>query len=123
MIYFDDLEFDSELKFEIYILRKYLTIHYGEEKAIALIKNNADDLDKLAKALGEIDIEFFCLYFMSDTFVVKDTNAARTLAPAHHELWALSTDTFVKDLYDKLNIIEPRGKNLNAMPRCYRNIA
>ncbi|NMF04562.1 phage terminase large subunit family protein [Clostridium beijerinckii] len=109
MIYFDRLEFKDELRFEIYILKKHLTKHYGEEKAIALIQNNADDLDRLAKALGEIDIAFFCLYFMSDTFVVKDGNIARELAPAHYELWELADDAFIKDLYDKLNIIEPRG--------------
>lgn len=123
MIYFDNRKFDSEIKYEVYLLKKYLTSHYDELKAIALLKNNSSSLDKLAQALGEIDIAFFSLYFMSETFVVKDSNAARELSKAHYELWEVADDIFIKDKYDKGAIIEPRGKNLNAMPRSYRNIA
>jgi hypothetical protein len=48
---------------------------------------------------------------LSDIFVVKDTNEARTLAPGHYELWELANKVFVEDKYDKTNIICPRGKN------------
>lgn len=123
MIYFNNREFDTEIKYEVYLLKKYLTNHYDEPKAIALLKNNSSSLDKLAQALGEIDIAFFSLYFMSETFVVKDSNAARELSKAHYELWEVADDIFIKDIRDKAAIIEPRGKNLNAMPRSYRNIA
>lgn len=109
MIYFDNKQFDTEIKYEIYLLEKYLTKHYDETIAITLLKNNSADIDKLAKALGEIDITFFCLYFMSDTFVVKDSNAARELSKAHYELWKVADDIFLKDKYDKAAIIEPRG--------------
>lgn len=135
MIYFDNLEFDAEIKYEVYLLQKYLTEHYDENTAIALLRNNSSDIDKLARALGERDIEFFCLYFMSDIFVVKGLNedntipkdhkpnVARQLSKGHYELWNIANDIFVKDKYDKVAIIEPRGKNLNAMLRSYRNIA
>jgi phage terminase large subunit-like protein len=127
LIYFDDKEFDSELRYEVYILNKYLTKHYGSAKAIALIKHNAENLDRLAKALGEIDISFFCLYFMSDTFVVKDTNAARTLAKGHYEMWEFLQETFIEDKQDKINIIVSRGfakttvcdKGLEVWLKCY----
>lgn len=109
MIYFDNKEFDTELKYEIYLLKKYLAMHYDEQTAIALLKNNSSNIDGLAKALGEIDIAFFSLYFMSNTFVVKDSNTARELSRAHYELWQVADDIFIKDKYDKGAIIEPRG--------------
>ena len=109
MIYFDNKEFNEEIKFKVYILNKYLTKHYNKEKAIALLKKNNTDLDKLAEALGKIDIGFFCLYFLSNIFVVKDNNEARQLSKSHYELWDMADKTFIKNEYDKLNIICPRG--------------
>lgn len=108
MIYFDNIEFNDDKLYDLYILKKYLISHYGEEKAIKLITHN--DIDEIAKALGNIDIEFFCLYFLQDIFVVKDTNEARTLSKDHYELWQLANKTFIEDLYDKVNIVCPRGK-------------
>ncbi|MCS6110389.1 terminase [Clostridium botulinum] len=109
MIYFDNLKFDTELKYEVYLLNKYLTKHYDSKTSKALMEANNSDLDELARALGEIDIEFFCLYFMSDTFVVKDSNVARQLSKGHYELWDIANDIFIKDKHDKAAIIEPRG--------------
>ena len=109
MIYFDTLKFNIELKYEVCLLTKYLVKHYDETMADKLLKANSNDLDKLAKALGEIDIEFFCLYFMSDTFVVKDDNVVRQLSKGHYELWDLANRIFVEDELDKAAIIEPRG--------------
>ncbi|NFO30964.1 terminase [Clostridium botulinum] len=109
MIYYDNLKFDTELKYEVYLLNKYLTKHYNSKTSKALMEANNSDLDELARALGEIDIEFFCLYFMSDTFVVKDSNVARQLSKGHYELWNIANDIFIKDKHDKAAIIEPRG--------------
>ena len=109
MIYYENLKFDSELKYEVYLLNKYLSKHYGEDKAYKLLKINESNIDMLGRALGEIDIEFFCLYFMSDTFVVKDSNMARELSKEHYNLWQTANDIFVGDKYDKCCIIEPRG--------------
>lgn len=106
MIYYDGLEFDNNL-YDVYILKKYLIKHYGEKTAIKLIKKN--NINVLAKALGEIDIAFFCLYFLQDIFVVKDSNEARELSKDHYELWQVANECFIQDEYDKLNIICPRG--------------
>lgn len=107
MIYYDGLEFDNNNLYDVYILKKYLIKHYGEKTAIKLIKKN--NINVLAKALGEIDIAFFCLYFLQDIFVVKDSNEARELSKDHYELWQVANDCFIQDEYDKLNIICPRG--------------
>lgn len=108
MIYYDGLEFDNNNNlYDVYILKKYLIKHYSEDTAIKLIKNN--NINVLAKALGEIDIAFFCLYFLQDIFVVKDSNEARELSKDHYELWQVANECFIQDEYDKLNIICPRG--------------
>lgn len=109
MIYYDNRKFYEEIKYEIYLLKKFLSKHYNEATAISLLKKNSSDIDKLAKALGKKDIAFFCLYFMSDIFVVKDNNAARQLSAGHYELWETANDIFIKDKYDRAAIIEPRG--------------
>lgn len=109
MIYYDNRTFNSDIKYQLYILNKYLTNIYDKSTAISLIKKNEKDINRLARALGKNDIEFFCLYFLSDIFVVKDTNEARELSPGHYELWELANKAFVEDVYDKLNIICPRG--------------
>ena len=107
MIYYDNLEFINNNLYDVYILKKYLIMHYGEDTAIKLLKNN--NINVLAKALGEIDIAFFCLYFLQDIFVVKDTNEARELSRDHYDLWKAANKCFIQDIYDKLNIICPRG--------------
>ena len=108
MIYYDNREFD-EIKYKIYILNKFLTKHYDRTKSVALLKKHSKDLDKVAKALGEKDIAFFCLYFLRDIFVVQDNNEARQLSNGHYDMWELANDTFIKDIHDKVNIICPRG--------------
>lgn len=142
MIYFDNLGFDTQIKYEVYLLNKYLIKHYDSETSKALLKANNSNLDKLARALGEIDIEFFCLYFMSDIFVVKGLsedntipndhkpNVARQLSKGHYELWNIANDIFVKDKYDKVAIIEPRGfakttifdMAVSVWLHCYENL-
>ena len=62
MIYFDDRVFKNDELYELYVLRKYLTKHYGEDNAIKLIKEYANSLDDLAIALGKEDIEFFVTF-------------------------------------------------------------
>ena len=101
MIYFDGLEFENEISYDVYLLNKYLSKHYDEDIAIQLLQANNENLDGLARALGENDVEFFSLYFMSDKYVVKDTNTARPLAIAHYELWKLANEIFVEDKRDK----------------------
>lgn len=109
IIYYDNREFDKQITYEVYLLKKYLSRHYGKDKAIALIRTKQSDLQSLAKSLGAIDIPFFCEYYLRDIFIVQDSNEARTLSPSHYEMWDLLNETFVDDIYDKLNIVCPRG--------------
>lgn len=109
MIYYDNRKFNSEEEYELYILNKYLSLIYGKDNALKLLKANANNLDDIAKSLGAKNIEFFCLYFMSDTFVVKDSNAARELSEGHYDLWNEANNIFVEDKIDKEVIICPRG--------------
>ena len=109
MIYYDNKEFEDEIKFEIYLLNKYLTKHYNKETAIALLKKNNSNLNKLAKALGKIDIAFFCQYFLQNIFIVSDKNEARQLSQSHYEMWDLLNETFIGDKQDKINIVVSRG--------------
>jgi phage terminase large subunit-like protein len=108
IIYYDNKKF-NDIEFKIYILNKYLIKHYNKEIALKTLNKNKKDLNIVAKSLGQKDIGFFCLYFMSDIFVVKDSNEARQLSSTHYEMWELANDTFIKDKHDKLNIICPRG--------------
>ena len=62
------MNFESEIKFEVYILHKYLNLYYDNENVNGLLKMNKDNLDVLAKALGKIDIAFFCEYFLKNIF-------------------------------------------------------
>ena len=128
MYYYDNKEFDTELKYEVYVLREYLIKHYGKQKGMKLLKTYANDLNTLARALGEIDIAFFNLYFLQDIFVPSDDNVARTLSKSHYEMFNLFNDTFVKDKYDKVNVVVSRGfaktttgdLALTVWAKCYR---
>ena len=109
IIYYDNKKFDEEVKYELYIMKQFLTKHHGSKKAMTLIKNNINNIDDMAIALGEIDITFFCLYFLSDMFVVRDDNEARQLSPSHYDMWDLLNETFVEDKHDKIDIVVSRG--------------
>lgn len=107
--YYNNKEYkDAELS--VVLLLKYLSKYYGSsDKAKAVIKNNKDRLNLIAKSLGKTDIEFFNMYFLRNLFIPSNYNAARNLSQSHYEMWNLLNDTFVKDVYDKINIVAPRG--------------
>jgi predicted phage terminase large subunit-like protein len=94
------------------LLYKYLSKFYGSDKAKELMrkhKNNLFGFNGLAYSLGKRSIEFFCLYFLQDTFVPKPTNEARQLGDFHFEIWDTLESMFIKDEFDKLELIMPRG--------------
>ncbi|MBK5243200.1 hypothetical protein [Clostridium sp.] len=85
---------------------------YNPEKAKELLMNNKDNLfglRGLAWSVGKRSIEFFCKYFLQDTFTPKPNNTARELAPMHYELWEEAENIFIKDKFDKFAAAEPRG--------------
>lgn len=76
-----------------------------------MIKNKANLWGDhgLAWSLGKRSIEFFCLYFLQDTFRVKPDNQNRQLCSVHYEMWKEAENLFIHDKYDKLCGILPRG--------------
>lgn len=102
----------QNIKDDLILLKKYLTKLYGSDKAKELIIKNKDNLfgyHGLAYAAGKRSIEFFCLYFLQDTFVPKPDNDARPLAPIHYRVWQELEKIFIKDEYNKLCCALPRG--------------
>lgn len=97
---------------DIQLLYKYLAEMYGEEQAEELMlkhKNNLWGKNSLAYALGRRSIPFFCLYYLQDTFRVKEDNDARELGDFHFEIWDTLEDMIIKDEFDKLVLVLPRG--------------
>jgi len=96
--------------------RQLLFIHlkkqYGSDKSKELMLKYKDTLFThrgLAWSLGKRSLEYFCLYFLQDTFLPKPDNAARKLAPIHYELWKHAEDMFLHDKFDKFEAVVPRG--------------
>jgi hypothetical protein len=113
------------------LLYKYLKKFYGRDKARELMKEHNDNLfgkNGLAYSLGKRSFEFFCLYFLQDFFVPKETNDVRPLAKVHYEVWNVLEDMFIKNTHDKQEFILPRGSAktsivdmaLSTWLHCYR---
>lgn len=140
IIKYDGIEFNSNDEFNRYLLYKYLTKEYlnndaTEEQAIQATeelmiqyKDNLFGKCGLAYILGERNFEFFCTYFLQDTFIPKSDNTARNLAPVHLKIWKELQKIFIDDLYDKEEFILPRGcskstiinKALSCYLHCYQ---
>ena len=125
MIYFDDIEFTDDNKYSIYLIDKYLKKYFPKNQDNIRRKYTPNEV---AKVIGEKDITFFSLYFLRTTFVPSDDNSARELCEEHYKIWRVLSEAFVQDLYDKLNIVEPRGlaksticdKTLAIWLHCYK---
>lgn len=125
MIYFDDIEFADDNKYSIYLIDKYLKKYFPKNQNNIRKKYLPNEV---AKVIGEKDITFFSLYFLRTTFVPSDDNSARELCEEHYKIWRVLSEAFVHDLYDKLNIVEPRGlaksticdKTLAIWLHCYK---
>ena len=125
MIYFDDIEFTDDNKYSIYLIDKYLKKYFPKNQNNIRKKYLPNEV---AKVIGEKDITFFSLYFLRTTFVPSDDNSARELCEEHYKIWRVLSEAFVQDLYDKLNIVEPRGlaksticdKTLAIWLHCYK---
>lgn len=104
MLYYDNKTFSNE-EFSLYLIEKYLNKHFEYPKKV----KEKYKPSQIARLIGEIDISFFALYYMRNKFVVSDDNTSRELAKAHYEMWNVLNDTFIDDLMDKINLVEPRG--------------
>ncbi|ENJ9655968.1 hypothetical protein AB2T14_003684 [Clostridium botulinum] len=102
-----------------YLLFKYLTDEFfkagaddPEKEAKEKILANSNNLFKyhgLAWQLGKINLEFFCMYFLQDTFLPKDDNAAAPIAKVHKEIWEDIKDSIIGYGSDQIGRILPRG--------------
>lgn len=125
MIYFDDIEFPNDNKYSLYLIDKYLKKYFSKNQDNIRRKYTPNEV---AKVIGEKDITFFSLYFLRTTFVPSDDNSARELCEEHYKIWRVLSEAFVQDLYNKLNIVEPRGlaksticdKTLAIWLHCYK---
>ena len=86
IIYYDDKEFNDIQIFHVYLLKKYLTKHYGEDSAKKLIVAYQNDLLTIAKELGSKDIAFFAEFFLTNKFVCMSTNTLKPLGKVHLKL-------------------------------------
>ena len=109
IIYYDDKDFDDIAVFRIYLLKKYLTKHYGKEKANLLILNQQDNLLYIAKEMGQKDVAFFAEYFLTNKFVASSENTLKPLGSVHYEIFDNLNDLLINDRYDQEEFILPRG--------------
>lgn len=96
------------------LLFRYVVELYGVEQAQKILEKYGGNLwgkDGLAYIIGRESLPFFCQYFLQGTFRPKADNAARELAPFHFEIWDTLDDMFVKDQFDKLELVMPRGSS------------
>lgn len=109
-----------------YLLFKYLTETFlaagataeeAEKKAQELILSKASNLfgkNGLAWELGKVNMEFFCMYFLQDTFLPKENNAAAPIADVHKEIWKDIQESIVGDGSEQIGRILPRGTGKSA---------
>lgn len=99
------------------LLYTYLKKMFGAEKAQQLMLDNIDhlfDYHGLAWSLGKRSLEFFCLYFLQDVFLVKENNTAAPIADVHREMWRDIQDSVTGDGSNQIGRIEPRGTGKSA---------
>lgn len=84
------------------------------EKRILDNSNNLFGYHGLAWQLGQISLEFFCLYFLQDIYLPKEDNAAAPLAPVHEELWHDIQDSIIGNGPEQIGRILPRGTGKSA---------
>lgn len=84
----------------------------AEKQAEEMFLKNSSNLfgyHGLAWQLGKISLEFFCLYFLQDTFLPKETNAAAPLADVHKEIWRDIQAALLGEGNNQVGRILPRG--------------
>lgn len=110
--------FQSEEEQNNYLLFKYLQeVGFSEDAATDMILKHSSNLygfHGLAWQLGKLSLEFFCIYFLQDTFLPKENNAAAPLAEVHKEIWHDIEDSITGDGASQIGRILPRGTGKSA---------
>lgn len=77
----------------------------------------------LAWQLGQISLEFFCLYFLQDIYLPKEDNAAAPMAEVHHEMWRDIQESVIGIGPEQLGRVVSRGTGKSAFgtlgPSCW----
>jgi len=113
-----------------YLKKSYTDIGIPEDKAEELtdsrILENSKNLfgfHGLAWQLGQISLEFFCMYFLQDIYLPKEDNAAAPIAHVHEELWHDIQDSIIGTGPEQLGRVLPRGTGKSAFgtlgPTCW----
>lgn len=113
-----------------FLKKSYTDIGILEDKAEELTEKKILENSKnlfgfhgLAWALGQISLEFFCLYFMQDIYLPKEDNAAAPLAEVHEELWKDIQDSIIGNGPEQLGRVLSRGTGKSAFgtlgPTCW----
>lgn len=113
-----------------YLKKSYTDIGIPEKKAEELTDNKILENSKnlfgfhgLAYQLGQISLEFFCLYFLQDIYLPKEDNTAAPMAEVHRELWSDVQESIIGDGPEQLGRVLPRGTGKSAFgtlgPTCW----
>lgn len=113
-----------------YLKKSYTDIGIDDKKAEELTENKILENSKnlfgfhgLAWSLGQISLEFFCMYFLQDIYLPKEDNAAAPLAPVHEELWHDIQESIIGTGPEQLGRVLPRGTGKSAFgtlgPTCW----
>jgi hypothetical protein len=110
--------FHNEEEQNIFLLYKYLQkVGFDEQESDRIILENSSNLfgyHGLAYQLGKMSLEFFCMYFLQDTFLVKEDNEAAPIAEVHKEIWQDIQDSVIGDGNNQIGRILPRGTGKSA---------
>lgn len=113
-----------------YLKKSYTDIFIPEDKAEELTEKRILENSKnlfgfhgLAWQLGQISLEFFCMYFMQDIYLPKEDNAAAPIAEVHEELWHDIQESIIGNGPEQLGRVLPRGTGKSAFgtlgPTCW----
>ncbi len=113
-----------------YLKKSYIGICIPEDKAEELTDKRIIENSKnlfgfhgLAWQLGQISLEFFCMYFLQDIYLPKEDNAAAPIANVHEELWHDIQDSIIGNGPEQLGRVLPRGTGKSAFgtlgPTCW----
>lgn len=113
----EDIEVD-EHKVNRQLLYKYLKKLYPQgAQARDLMMQHKDHLfgyHGLAWSVGKRSLEFFCMYFLQDVFLVRKDNAAAPIAQVHKDIWHDIQESIIGTGNDQIGRIEPRGTGKSA---------
>lgn len=113
-----------------YLKKSYIDIGIPEDRAEELTdkrmienSNNLFGYHGLAWQLGQISLEFFCMYFLQDIYLPKEDNTAAPIAEVHEELWKDIQESIIGNGPEQLGRVFPRGTGKSAFgtlgPTCW----